>query len=253
MGITHRSLACTSAEREWCTSRDERHRAPLPGVMSSATYEVMRRLCPPRVVSSLISSTVQRRRATDVYALGSFSQRRNNHEVTTIPASYQDISTESNKAVGKDTGLKKRQYQLAPKRQHGRHAGWKKWSVWKNYGEIKYPVETGPRPTKELREVSTKLQKIRVSPWNLNLLTPVVRGLPVVDAIAQMEFSKKKHSVTVQRLIRVSCSISRGCIREASLQFSVGSSHLQRRLVISFSLNDPMIHDLRCASFIQDI
>lgn len=209
---------------------DERPRAPLPGVMSGATHEAMRRLCLPRVISSLISSTVQRRRATDVYALGSFSRRRNNHEVTTIPVSYQDISTETSKVVGKDTGLKKREYQLAPKRQHGRHAGWRKWSVSKNYGETKYPVETSPRPTKELREVSTKLQRIRVSPWNLNLLTPVVRGLPVVDAIAQMEFCKKKHSVTVQRLIRVSCRIPRGCAWEERLQISVGASHLQTPL-----------------------
>lgn len=64
---------------------------------------------------------------------------------------------------------------------------------------------------KELREVSTTLREIRVSPWTLNLVTKLARDLPVVDAMAQMEFCKKKHTATVQRIIKVSCRLSCTC------------------------------------------
>lgn len=60
----------------------------------------------------------------------------------------------------------------------------------------------GPKKA-ELREVSSGLKEIRVSPWTLNLLARLVRGLPVVDAAAQLEFCKKKHTGTVFKAIQV--------------------------------------------------
>lgn len=55
----------------------------------------------------------------------------------------------------------------------------------------------------EPREVSTKLKEIRVSPWSLNLVTKLARGLSVVEAAAQLKFCKKKHTVTVLRAMQV--------------------------------------------------
>lgn len=54
-----------------------------------------------------------------------------------------------------------------------------------------------------LREVSSGLKEIRVSPWSLNLLAKLVRGLPVVEAAAQLQFCKKKHTITVNKAIQV--------------------------------------------------
>ncbi|CAN0316190.1 unnamed protein product, partial [Scytosiphon promiscuus] len=54
----------------------------------------------------------------------------------------------------------------------------------------------------ELRKVKTGLKEIRVSPWSLNLLAKLVRGLPVVDATAQLKFCKKKHTITVNKAIQ---------------------------------------------------
>lgn len=112
----------------------------------------------------------------------------------------------------------KRQYKSAPKRQHGEHAGWRKFSQPKDR-----PWQVKPKKgeeKRELAEVSTSLKGIRVSPWQLNLLAKVVRNLPVVDAVAQMEFGKKKHTETYKKIIQVSlrrggtregCATNRGC------------------------------------------
>lgn len=64
----------------------------------------------------------------------------------------------------------------------------------------------------EPREVSTKLKEIRVSPWTLNLVTKLARGLPVVEAAAQLKFCKKKHTITVLRAMQVLCTESLLCI-----------------------------------------
>ncbi|CAN0126138.1 unnamed protein product, partial [Ectocarpus sp. 13 AM-2016] len=53
-----------------------------------------------------------------------------------------------------------------------------------------------------LREITTGLKEIRVSPWNLNLLAKLVRGLPVAEASAQLLFCKKKHTTTVAKAIQ---------------------------------------------------
>lgn len=62
-----------------------------------------------------------------------------------------------------------------------------------------------------LREVSTRLKEIRVSPWSLNLLAKLVRGLPVVDASAQLQFCKKKHTTTVSKAIQVCVRVCVSC------------------------------------------
>lgn len=96
---------------------------------------------------------------------------------------------------------RKRQYQSAPKRQHGPKAGWRKKPRQKDR-----PWHTPPKKgeeKRELREVSTQLKEIRVSPWQINLLAKMVRGLTVTDAMAQMQFNKKKHATTVTKLLQV--------------------------------------------------
>lgn len=130
--------------------------------------------------------------------------------------------------------IPKRVYQSAPKRRHGRHAGWRKWSApttkhtkkdradqpagamaaVDDATETQVSVVDGLKEKeeerkRELREVSAKMKEIRVSPWKLNLLAKVVRNLPVVDAMAQMEFCKKKHTVTFQKIIKVRYSTHR--------------------------------------------
>lgn len=104
----------------------------------------------------------------------------------------------------------RRQYEGAPKRQHGRNHGWRKFSKPKDRPwHVK--AEKGVEK-RELKEVSATIKGIRVSPWQLNLLARVVRNLPVVDAIAQMEFGKKKHTNTYQKIIKVGGVMSPRCL-----------------------------------------
>ncbi|CAM9706706.1 unnamed protein product [Ectocarpus sp. 8 AP-2014] len=134
-------------------------------------------------------------------------------------SSSRCLSTSTNQKKYED--IPKRVYESAPKRRHGKHAGMKKWSA----------ATTGPPPQEAeqaqeeqegevqqkqlalgdvwssgneggLREITTGLKEIRVSPWNLNLLAKLVRGLPVVEANAQLLFCKKKHTTTVAKAIQ---------------------------------------------------
>ena len=125
-----------------------------------------------------------------------------------------------------DRDIPKRIYQGAPKRQHGKNAGMRKWSkpspvrrkvegeavgvpgeAGAGRGEMLAFGRTGSDAARfEPREVSTKLQEIRVSPWSLNLLARLVRGLDVVDATAQLTFCKKKHTTTILKAIQVRAS-----------------------------------------------
>ncbi|CAM9097917.1 unnamed protein product [Pylaiella littoralis] len=126
----------------------------------------------------------------------------------------------------KHKDIPRRIYQSAPKRGHGRHSGMKKWSTAKGAPAPVAPptgngeeeeqgegaqevvalekIEGSKRRAAEggLREVSTRLKEIRVSPWSLNLLAKLVRGLPVVEASAQLQFCKKKHTTTVSKAIQ---------------------------------------------------
>jgi large subunit ribosomal protein L22 len=43
-----------------------------------------------------------------------------------------------------------------------------------------------------MREVVSRKNRIRMSPWKINLLTRQVRGLPVVEALMQLKFSRKQ-------------------------------------------------------------
>lgn len=116
--------------------------------------------------------------------------------------------------------IPKRVYQSAPKRKHGKYAGMRKWSSpdtgkqeidsqelnegQEEDGEmLALGAEGSAQTGSEGREISTSLKEIRVSPWTLNLLTKLVRGLPVVEATAQLKFCKKKHTVTVLKAMQV--------------------------------------------------
>ena len=122
--------------------------------------------------------------------------------------------------------IPKRIYQSAPKRNHGKNAGMRKWSAPNSKtGDVAAASAEatkagdsnsdqqremlalgrrgGARRAEDLREISTKLKEIRVSPWSLNLLAKLVRGLPVVEASAQLQFCKKKHTTTVRKAIQV--------------------------------------------------
>lgn len=124
--------------------------------------------------------------------------------------------------------IPKRIYQSAPKRRHGKNAGMRKWSTPNNktaniaaessaaaategdnssaQQEDMLALGRGggrARGAEDLREISTSLKEIRVSPWSLNLLAKLVRGLPVVEASAQLQFCKKKHTSTVRKAIQV--------------------------------------------------
>lgn len=128
------------------------------------------------------------------------------------------LSTSTNK---KYEDIPRRVYQSAPKRSHGKNAGKKKATVKPppqraaataaaassvdDGGDMQLALGTAGRKADALREVSTGLKEIRVSPWSLNLLAKLVRGLPVVDASAQLEFCKKKHTTTVNKAIQVCC------------------------------------------------
>lgn len=139
------------------------------------------------------------------------------------------FSTSANSSIRSDNGAAekepkreyfiptKRQYKSAPKRQHGIHAGWRKFSQPKDR-----PWHVKPKKgeeKRELAEVSTSIKGIRVSPWQLNLLAKVVRNLPVVDAVAQMEFGKKKHTETYKKIIQVSFAVRRDRRREVCCGF----------------------------------
>lgn len=183
------------------------------GEMSASTRVLMQHLCVDRRVPSLAISTLRRSRTNDTIMMSSaLFQYRRQHDVPVIPKSSEGESISDSVPRDKWEGIPKRIYQGAPKRQHGQHAGWRKFGKPKDgpWREKQLALsEAAERSrTRELREVSTSLKEIRVSPWNLNLLTKVVRDLPVVDAISQMEFCKKKHTVTVQRIIKVSRSMS---------------------------------------------
>lgn len=129
----------------------------------------------------------------------------------------------------------RRQYEGAPKRQHGRNHGWRKFSKPKDRPwHVK--AEKGVEK-RELKEVSATIKGIRVSPWQLNLLARVVRNLPVVDAIAQMEFGKKKHTNTYQKIIKNACNLAHiryGLIPDQLevAEVSVTKGVFQKRLVI---------------------
>ncbi len=132
------------------------------------------------------------------------------------------LSTSTNK---KYEDIPRRIYQSAPKRSHGKHAGKKKATVkgpapgaaaaaaaaassGGDGADMQLALGAAGRKADARREVSTGLKEIRVSPWSLNLLTKLVRGLPVVDASAQLQFCKKKHTTTVDKAIQV-CGV--GC------------------------------------------
>ncbi|CAM9496380.1 unnamed protein product [Discosporangium mesarthrocarpum] len=103
--------------------------------------------------------------------------------------------------AGGDARLSSRPPHLG--RNHGRGAGPKR-----------FPREGEPVRQKrvqrrtDLRETSTRLKEIRVSPWQLNLVAKMVRGLTVMDAMANMKFSKKKHSATMMRAISNACNLA---------------------------------------------
>ncbi|CAM9920141.1 unnamed protein product [Scytosiphon promiscuus] len=78
----------------------------------------------------------------------------------------------------------------------------------------------GSRKAEELREVKTGLKEIRVSPWSLNLLAKLVRGLPVVDATAQLKFCKKKHTITVNKAIQNALNL-------ADMRYGLGAEELE--------------------------
>lgn len=155
--------------------------------------------------------------------------------VKSITAGSNLPEVSSNRCLSTSTNSKykdipKRVYQSAPKRSHGKHAGMKKWSgVQKSPAAVATPQAAegegeeadegekqlalgkvgGSRKAEDLREVKTGLKEIRVSPWSLNLLAKLVRGLPVVEAAAQLKFCRKKHTITVSKAIQVGLVLAR--------------------------------------------
>ena len=54
-----------------------------------------------------------------------------------------------------------------------------------------------PKPT----ETTYKHENIRTSPWKLNLIAKLVRRMWVPEALAQLEFTKKRYAPTVAEAI----------------------------------------------------
>ncbi|CAN0030569.1 unnamed protein product, partial [Ectocarpus fasciculatus] len=83
-----------------------------------------------------------------------------------------------------------------------------------------------------LREITTGLKEIRVSPWNLNLLAKLVRGLPVVEAHAQLKFCKKKHTITVGKAIQNALNLADMRYGLAAEELEVGEIFVTKGKVV---------------------
>ena len=51
-------------------------------------------------------------------------------------------------------------------------------------------------------EARAKLRMIRISPQKLNLIAQSIRGLKVERALADLEFSRKRHSADVKKVLK---------------------------------------------------
>ena len=51
-------------------------------------------------------------------------------------------------------------------------------------------------------EARAKLRMIRISPQKLNLIAQLIRGKKVERALAELEFSRKRHSADVKKVLK---------------------------------------------------
>ncbi|CAM9559018.1 unnamed protein product [Ectocarpus sp. 6 AP-2014] len=164
-------------------------------------------------------------------------------------SSSRCLSTSANQKKYED--IPKRVYESAPKRRHGKHAGMKKWSAATRgpppqEAEQEQEEQEGEVQQKQLalgdvwssgnegdlREITTGLKEIRVSPWNLNLLAKLVRGLPVVEANAQLLFCKKKHTTTVAKAIQNALNLADMRYGLAAEELEVGEIFVTKGKVV---------------------
>ena len=57
-------------------------------------------------------------------------------------------------------------------------------------------------PKQAANEARSVLRMLRISPRKLNLIAQSIRGLPVEKALAELEFSQKRHSEDVRKALK---------------------------------------------------
>lgn len=57
-------------------------------------------------------------------------------------------------------------------------------------------------PKQAANEARAVLRMLRISPQKLNLIAQSIRGLPVERALAELEFSNKRHSIDVRKVLK---------------------------------------------------
>ena len=90
------------------------------------------------------------------------------------------------------------------------------------------------RRIKRLKVYEAKEKDIRHSPWRLNLVCQFAAGLPLEEAIQQLEFSKKSKAPLVQKVLRRTANLAdiRDGLQPSQLEvaecFATHGKHLKR-------------------------